>query len=439
MVDQRVLFGRFVVLLAWLLCWLPASGLAADRITVPESPFKPPERVSVLPIFFVPPDQQPPTKEDALMLMRHLEWAQRWYLEALDGRDTFEIALDHPYIYRAKRPLQHYVGQPKGMRGPAEIAELLDHFKLTRFNCPYVFLMMQATRNERPPGGRCMNGGFNTGGGSVGLATPWLKTRAGFQNTLRHELGHAFGLVHAEAYGYDQESSASVMAYNASHRTDGFNESTTPAKLIPEDIRALALNHRVFPKLKFDPQNDVPSGYALKPRVIPLPPMPAYQGPEYAIKVTTTSGERLGGKVGNVVLKRIRRNDPSIPFDPRNMWHSEELPTGWATIELTFPITVTLTGISVHTQIRGQYHIAKAVRVEAKEPDGYREVVAAELPSANEVVMFTAATSQNWRVHFRAGSSNKVAVRGLRFCCGNDEIFPLIIPQETEAPSVAGN
>ncbi len=437
MATRSAFFPHMAVLLSVTL--LSARNLAADRVPIPDSPFKPPERVSVFPLFFIPSDQKLPTKEDALLLMNHLKWAQRWFHSALGGRDTFTIAIDQPYIYRSGSPLEYYVNQRPGMRGAVEMEELLEHFQLTRFNCPYIFLRMQSARSERPPGGRSLNGGYNTGGGSVGLATPWLKNRAGFQSTLRHELGHAFGLVHAEAYGYDQNANESVMAYNASHATKGFAESSTPAKLIPEDIRALALNRRVFPKLKFDPRRDIPRGYKISPRVIGLPPMPAHQGPDYAIDVTTTSGERLGGKVGNVVLKRIRPNDPAVPFDAGNMWHSEDLPTGWATIELTFPITVTLSGLSIHTQIRGKYHMAEAIRVEAKEGNDYRQVAAAELPSPDEVVMFPAATAQNWRIHFRAGSTNKVAVRGLRFCCGSDEIFPLPIPVETEMPTIADN
>ena len=40
----------------------------------------------------------------------------------------------------------------------------------------------------------------------------------------------------------------------------------TPGKLIAEDLRALALNQRVFSGLRFDPTKDVPLGYSMAGR-----------------------------------------------------------------------------------------------------------------------------------------------------------------------------
>ena len=53
---------------------------------------------------------------------------------------------------------------------------------------------------------------------------------------------------------------------------DGFKPSKTPGILIAEDIRALALNRRVFPRLRFDPKTDVPQGYTMQ-KIVTLGPM----------------------------------------------------------------------------------------------------------------------------------------------------------------------
>ena len=65
------------------------------------------------------------------------------------------------------------------------------------------------------------------------MATPALDRAPNFQSTLRHELGHAFGLVHVDVYKYDMKTNRSVMAYNSAHRTNRFQESRTPAPTHP--------------------------------------------------------------------------------------------------------------------------------------------------------------------------------------------------------------
>ena len=34
------------------------------------------------------------------------------------------------------------------------------------------------------------------------------------QSTTQHEIGHAFGLMHVNAYGIDMKSGDSIMSYN---------------------------------------------------------------------------------------------------------------------------------------------------------------------------------------------------------------------------------
>ena len=76
-----------------------------------------------------------------------------------------------------------------------------------------------------------------------------------------------------EVYGYDMKSNNSIMSYNLAHHTQGFTPSKTPGKLIAEDLRALAVNQRVFPGLRFDPAKDVPPGYSIAGRIVPIGPM----------------------------------------------------------------------------------------------------------------------------------------------------------------------
>jgi len=117
---------------------------------------------------------------------------------------------------------------------------------------------------------------------------------------LRHELGHSFGLPHVDVYGYDMKSNDSTMPYNPKHHTNGFEPSGTPGKLIPEDLRGLALDQRAFPTLRFDPEKDVPRGYTISAPVMILGPQKIPEQPD-GVQITTGSGEEYGSKVANVV------------------------------------------------------------------------------------------------------------------------------------------
>jgi hypothetical protein len=390
-----------------------------------------PERVEVLPLFFVTTDGAPPTSIQANKLMRHVKWAQSHYREMLGGRDTFQIAEDAPAVYRSKRPLAFYRSQKRPAVASAHIAlELFDHFKLNRWNCPYVFLVLFMNPRDRfpAPAARPINGGLNSGGAIVKLASRDLDQLPSFQKLLRHELGHGFGLVHVDTYGYDQKTNDSIMAYNEAHQTHGFRESRTPARLIPEDVRALALCDRIFPNLEFDPSRDIPAGYTIHPRVELVGPLPFPEDKALTVRVATASGETQRSQITNIVHKRILPSRADVGFNPNNMWHSGPAKEGWVSVTITFPLEVELTAICVHCQHSGKSHAARSLRIEAVQQAGLQPVIEAPLPDADSLVQFTPTKARQWQLHFQVGSSGKVVIRGLRFYQGDRELFPPVEP-----------
>ena len=392
----------------------------------------PPRSVKVLPVFFVPKGEDAPTDEQSKKLMKHLEWAQKRYKELLREQDTFVIAEEKPRVHRSGRALDFYREQKDGA-APHLVDELLTEWKLTRFNCPYVLLVVVINPKDDFPvgGGRPLNGGINTGGGVIQMSSYAMDRLPNFQSTLQHELGHSFGLPHVDVYGYDMKTNESFMSYNLKHRTKEFTPSETPGIMIPEDIRALALNRRVFPKLKFDPAKDVPAGYKIAERIVPLGPMiiPNHPGvPKY----TTDSGEDFGTKVANLAngpLGSNKKEKGKVTFDAGTMWQSGKSKTGWVSVEVTFPYEVELSHIGVHSQHSGEFHAARAVRVSVPDAkDKLRQVVLAALKSADDKVAVPKTKARVWRFEFQTGESQSVTLRGLRFYSGTDELFPTQIP-----------
>ncbi|MHC4399520.1 MAG: zinc metalloprotease [Planctomycetota bacterium] len=404
----------------------PATGDAEDYL--------PPERVEVLPVFFVPKDQPAPNADQRRRLMRHLRWSQDRYSDLLDHRDTFSVAKLRPDVYRAVHPLSFYRKQPEGP-APHVVSELLEHYRVNRFTCPYVFLVVVMNPHDRFPvgGGRPLNGGYDTGGGIVVISSFALDRIPNFQSTLQHELGHGFGLLHVDAYGYDMKTNRSVMAYNPVHKTRGFEPAVTPGVLIPEDVRALAMNGRGFPKLRFDASRDVPPGYALTPLRSGIPPMKIPGQVDNEVLVTTDSPERNKTSVSNVVQGRIRPNrGPGITFSAAHMWATSSTSSDWAWAKVTFPVAVKLTAVSIHSEHSGKYNMAKRVRIEVRSEATFRELVEQEVASADEYVTLPATEAQTWKFGFRAGSTGGICVRGLRFFSDGHEIFPPLIPYRAE-------
>ncbi|MEK6768843.1 MAG: hypothetical protein AABY85_07640 [Gemmatimonadota bacterium] len=381
------------------------------------------------PIFFAPEGASLPSAEQRARLARHLAWARARYTELLGGRDS--LALDTgTVVVQGRMPPAFYRGRPEdGV--PEIVAELLDHFRVSRFSCPWVLVVVVMNPRDDFPtgGGRPLNGGLGTGGGLVVLSSFALDRVPNVQSTIQHELGHAFGLPHADGYGRDMRTDPSLMSYNPAHHTDGFRPSGTPGVLVAEDVRALARNRRVLAKLAFDPVRDVPTRRAIAPDIVTLGPMTIPGHPDARVGVTTRSGEAYGSRASNVVQGEIRASaGPGVTFDASRMWHSDSSATGWVGLELTFPVSVTLSRLAIYTQHSGRYHAARRVRVTLADAGREASVAEADLAGPEAEVAFAPAHGRRWRVSLLAGESGQVGVRGLRFFSGEDEVFPPAVP-----------
>ena len=445
---------RVTLLFFGLLCSFAASARGE------EVGYALPDKIQVMPILFVPRDEPVPPLADQQTILRHLAWTQERYGQLLGG-DTFEIAQPRFETIRGDKALEVYRNRPEG-GAPDITAEILRHLKLTRFRNPYVVCIAFAnSRDEFPQGGgRPINGGFNTGGGMMYISSSEVHRNRRYQATLQHELGHAFGLLHPDAYGYDIKTDPSVMSYSEANYTDGFRPSPTPGTLIPEDRRGLALADRIFRKTTFDLQRDIPANRNLSPKVLTLPPMTLPGHPDFYPKVTTDAGENVGSKVVNVVSGEIRPSrGPGVTYDPANMWHSDRDLKEPATLEFEFPFEIEATGIAIHSQHSGLDHevsgmellacdepvgkkpkrapVKKPPTGQGKDPkgakgppaeEGYRSLVKQGVTTIDEVVTFEKTRARRWRLVLEPDESRTIVIRGVRFLNGDAEVIPRQVP-----------
>ena len=418
--DDKILHCKILFFLSIFLL-LPLQPLCAS---INEGDV--PEHVKVMPVFFVPLGKKEPSKNQIQKLTRHLRLSQRYYRKMLKSRDTFEIEKKTPLVIHGRYSVEHYrlKDQPNKMNYEP-FCEILAKCRWNRFNCPYalVIIIMNSKENWPGAGGRPFNRGFNSGGGLVYMPSYALDNTPWFQSSLQHELGHSFGLVHVDCYGYDQEKNRSIMSYNTDLRWKGFQPPKKHGVLIPEDLRALSKNKKVFPNFYFNPATDIPSHYKIHKIAIRLDLSGKFPGQkDYQIKVETDSGETNGSSVSNVVHNMIKPKNSG--FNSHRMWHSEISETGWVSATLTFPVPVTLCKVAVHSQHSAKYHQAHEVRIQAEEEEGFVDVCQEPLISADTYVSFSKHKSAVWRFFFRAGSSKQVVIRGLRFFSSpTNEIF----------------
>jgi hypothetical protein len=249
------------------------------------------------------------------------------------------------------------------------------------------------------------------------------------QSTLRHEIAHTCGLPHVDSYGYDMTKSHSVMAYNLSHRTKGFRDSPTPPVLIPEDLRALSLATRVFSKLQFAPDRDLPAGYKMFPRVVNLGAMKIPGHPDYGPTFSTPSGQVNGSQVSNINLREILPSTgPGVTYQQQYMWASDKQDNGRVVLNLDFPAKISLTQLTVHSGHSGKYNRAEGVRIEILEGDRPRLVAEKTLATSDASVEFESAAARRWRLTFLAGQSGKACLRGLQYFNDDQQLFPPPVP-----------
>lgn len=364
--------------------------------------------------------------------MRHLKWTQAFFAERLNG-DTFALAAERPRVIKLRRPLAFYQGLDKHEELTYFAGELLDHFKVSRFDCRQTFCCLVMNAKEDWPTGTAgsLNGGINRGSGLLEVSSFALDKLPNFQSTLCHEIAHTVGLPHVNAYGYDMKTNRSVMSYNKMHWTNWFEDSKTPAKLIPEDVRALALADSVFPNSVFDWKQDVPTGYMLFPRVMALGPMTIPGHPDYGPIFTTPSGEDSGSKVGNLNGRFILPNEgPGVTFSVANMWDSARQPDGKIILNMEFPEPVTLTKIVIHSEHSGQYNRAAHVLIETIDGANSERVADSAITSADADIEFAQATGRVWRLTMQAGQSGKICLRGLQFFNSEQPVFPPPVPYD---------
>ena len=391
-----------------------------------------PEKVIVRPMIVVPKGQRNPSIADRNLLLKHLRWARKRYREMLGNRSTFEME-KKVTVFKSKQTLEDFEA---GNAADLIVEELFEFFKTDRYSCKHIYLtvFMNPKRSFPRGGGRPFNGGVNTGGGIVVISSHAMKKGKNFQSTLQHELGHAFGLLHVDAYGYQMNRNDSIMSYNPAHHTNGFQPSATPGVLIPEDLRVLALNDRAFAGLDFDKKRDVPSKYKMK-AMRHLGPMKLTKSARNdLVLVGTDDGSTYGSSIRNIVHSRIRPSIDrgKIEFDKKTMWHSAKLTNGFAIIRLIFPTPVTLDRIKVYSQHSGKHHGITGASVSAMVSGKATEVAKVKTDSAEAELSFFPTKAIKWEVKCLAGDSQMIVLRGLRFFHGEQELYPQLVPAEAE-------
>ena len=384
-----------------------------------------PEHLEVFPSFYVPKGETPPSPAEQELVKKHLKWAQDRFRVMLHQKSTFKIAARKPVIIDSSRTLSDYLALPE-MGAPSVLGEVMDELHVNRFTTPYMHFIIIMNRKDEVPigGGRPINGGYNEGGGVVVMSQYAFNSVGNVQSTVRHETGHAFGLLHVDALGYDMKTNDSIMSYNPAHHTDRFKESAHPGILIPENVESLALNDRAFDKLEFVPKQDVPKKYALHPRLCSMGPMKIEGQPDYQVKISSDSPNELGTDSKQIVQGEILPDKgPEITFNAQQMWHTSADASGWVQIALEFPREIALDSFVLHSQHSQKYHRAAEVKVQAFVKKEWTDLSIAEVDSSEFLVKCPRTSAVKWKLSVRPDKTGHVCFRGLQFFDGPQEWF----------------
>ncbi|MGE3850140.1 MAG: hypothetical protein AB7K09_00215 [Planctomycetota bacterium] len=408
--------------------WLCVNSFSELSMTPPPPPpdansLACPERVRMLPVFYVPRDAPMPTTDMIERFIAHVRLAQKRYAELLDG-DTFEVASWQPAIVRGR-----YSAASQFMRDQWSHPELLERSGYTRFNCPYVMLIVNWSPWEPAivAGGRPYNGSLNAGGGIAEYFRGPLSWASVFQKTTQHEIGHAVGMHHVEVFGYPQNEGGWLMSYGPETYWKFLDTQADGVQRVvrPENLEQASWNHRVFTKFRFDPARHIPAGYDKKSGDRPYGEAPLIGSPPWMFTVRSDIPSAYNSAPGNLERHRLETNRGPNGYVSGNMWHTDTLADNWCWLDVTFPMVATLSTIRLHTQHSLRYHQAVAWRIEVLQRDGTRrEVGKGDISSDDHLATFPTSTARVWRIWLKADDSKKVVVRGLQFYWGRREIIP---------------
>jgi hypothetical protein len=424
----------------------------------------PQSRITVKPVIFTPKGVAKNATWSNLWLA-HIQTARQKFLAMLQERDTFVIAAPVLQVsgqctvaeYMAQQVRTGSSDTPAGVIVKQTfgyehiLAELMTHptlnpeGKFHRYNFPYCLavLLVDPDNAWHGGGGRCFNGQMNGGAGFCIIPTRHHGLGQ-LQSTVLHELGHAFGLVHVQdrvgglnkntslykCY-YDEHKSPSIMSQNTHNHSNALDPTKVPGCLLGDEIDSLRQNTLTFPKLFFDPKTDF-AACDVRPecRAHDGVSRQNFLGPMTFYWCYTDSGAAFGSAIQNLndtPQRRIRANSAAVGFDPATMWHSGPVNSmGWVSLELTFPIATALDGVRVHSQHSGKFHRAKEFQIEAADKTGaFQFITRKSVGSANATIQFPVTSAQKWKLAFRGDVGGHVVIRGLRFFCGAQELYPL--------------
>jgi len=424
----------------------------------------------------------------------HLHMARRKYAAMLRNpvtgasRGTFRLASwNHATGHAGPVGATNHLIQPVIAQSPHGVSTIasayarknyrflrpvLDAVGCKQSTCPFVFVVAVMGDPISPAGGQRFNHGYNNGGGWLVLNFLGDVVKAGapgsqvtLQSTLLHELGHAFGLPHIADYceianaltcllRLSEAGSSSIMSYNEKNFIFGcgFTSSTAsnpgrwtgpcvypgnakvdafPGALLPEDLRVLGMNRRVFPDLFYEEALDAPNTTVYGFSGTGNTAVEAHSTVELISPDT-----HPGFAIRPAVL--IGADDNAFPefhdaYDGVSMWHSREIgQDAWASLTIALPGKLRLTRVELYSGFERGTHVATGMRIRVDSV----LVVETLGPTANQTLIFD-RTGDSILVQVRAGSSGHVVLRGIRLwgeVAGQiAEIYPAAEPRATAA------